>query len=192
MPFFRWMVSQHYAVAMCFANTPLRIGMFQARATLLGRMGKHQGALEIYVYKLNDYAKAEEFVKVFCDQTVALTVSSRYCRNVYQSSPDPKGVFMVLLKIFLRPSTPTSTYLRPALQLIGRHSPRLDPVETMQLLPPLVAAADVRPFLCEALRAPPKLNTRVHREIWKARAEQVGWRLMMLQEKRVKITDSRM
>ena len=83
-------------------------------------------------------------------------------------------------------------YLRPALDLISRHSPRLDPVEAMQLLPPLVTAADVKPFLVEALRGPPKLNTRAHKEIWKARAEQIGWKLMTLQEKRVKVTDSRL
>ena len=38
------------------------IGMFEVRAILLGRMGKHQAALEIYVYRLNDFAKAEEYV----------------------------------------------------------------------------------------------------------------------------------
>ena len=34
--------------------------MFQARAILLGRMGKHVNALEVYVYRLRDYIKAEE------------------------------------------------------------------------------------------------------------------------------------
>jgi hypothetical protein len=38
------------------------IGMFEVRAILLGRMGKHQAALEIYVYRLNNFAKAEEYV----------------------------------------------------------------------------------------------------------------------------------
>jgi len=36
--------------------------MFEVRAILLGRMGKHQAALEIYVYRLNNFAKAEEYV----------------------------------------------------------------------------------------------------------------------------------
>jgi hypothetical protein len=36
--------------------------MLEARAILLGRMGKHQAALEIYVYRLNNFAKAEEYV----------------------------------------------------------------------------------------------------------------------------------
>lgn len=36
------------------------IDMFEARAILLGRLGKHEAALETYVYRLLDYIKAEE------------------------------------------------------------------------------------------------------------------------------------
>ena len=38
--------------------TPL--DLYEARAILLGRMGRHEHALELYVYKLGDFAKAEE------------------------------------------------------------------------------------------------------------------------------------
>ena len=36
------------------------VDLFEARAILLGRLGRHDQALELYVYKLEDYAKAEE------------------------------------------------------------------------------------------------------------------------------------
>ena len=39
--------------------------MFEARAVLLGRLGKHEGALELYVYRLQDYIKAEEYALFF-------------------------------------------------------------------------------------------------------------------------------
>lgn len=81
--------------------------------------------------------------------------------------------------------------LQPALGLISRHSPRLDSVEALQLLPPLVTAEDIRAFLIEALRAP-ILDTRVIRNISKARNDQLARKLMLLQTKRVKVTDSRM
>ena len=61
----------------------------------------------------------------------------------------------------------------------------------LQLLPPLVTAQDVRAFLLESLRAP-VFDTRVVRSIHKAREEQVARRLMVLQSKRVRITESRM
>lgn len=39
--------------------------MPEARAILLGRMGKHEEALKIYVYRLQDYAAAESSVKKY-------------------------------------------------------------------------------------------------------------------------------
>jgi len=35
--------------------------LFEARAILLGRLGRHAHALELYVYRLHDYLKAEEY-----------------------------------------------------------------------------------------------------------------------------------
>lgn len=35
-------------------------GLFEAKAILLGRLGRHENALEIYVHRLQDYLKAEE------------------------------------------------------------------------------------------------------------------------------------
>ena len=94
--------------------------------------------------------------------------------------------------MYLRPPvTTTSDLLAPALDLISRHNPRLDAVETFRLLPPLVTAHSVRRFLIEALRAP-IFDTSVIRHTGKARNQQVSLRLMMLQSKKVKITDSRM
>lgn len=87
--------------------------------------------------------------------------------------------------------SPSVDLLTPALELISRHSPRLDEVETLQILPPLVTAKDVRAFLVEALRTP-IFHTRVSREVAKTRTEQVGRKLMYLEAKRVKVTDSRM
>jgi len=59
------------------------------------------------------------------------------------------------------------------------------------LLPPLVQARDVKEFLVESLRVP-RFDTRVIREIAKARRDDVATRLMVLEERRVKVVDSRM
>ena len=37
--------------------------LYEARAILLGRMGRHEHALELYAYKLGDFKKAEEYVR---------------------------------------------------------------------------------------------------------------------------------
>ena len=99
---------------------------------------------------------------------------------------------MILLKLYLRPTDKAApNLLQPALDLISRHSPRLDAIETLQLLPPLVTARDVRPFLQEALRAP-IFDSHVLRDIHKARNEHVARKLMLLESRRVRVTDSRM
>ncbi|KAF9007557.1 hypothetical protein BDQ17DRAFT_1350883 [Cyathus striatus] len=148
--------------------------LFEARAILLGRLGRHDQALELYVYKLRDYLKAEE-----------------YCKRIYRPGTETSNVFLTLLRIYLRPTAMVSSdLLQPALDLIHRHNPRLDPAETLDLLPPLVSAEDVRAFLYEALRAP-IFDTQVVRNISKARNDQLARRLMLLQTKRVKVTDSR-
>jgi Vam6/Vps39-like protein vacuolar protein sorting-associated protein 39 len=116
----------------------------------------------------------------------------RYCKRVYRPNEETSNVFLTLLRIYLRPTVKTSAdLLQPALDLISRHSPRLDAIETLNLLPPLVTAQDVRTFLIEALRAP-VFDTRVIREISKSRNDQLARKLMLLQTKRVKVTDSRM
>lgn len=39
---------------------------FEARAIVFGKMGQHRQTLEIYVFKLEDYAKAEEYAQCPC------------------------------------------------------------------------------------------------------------------------------
>ncbi len=116
----------------------------------------------------------------------------RYCMRYYRAGTATSTIYLQLLRIYLRPTvTTTADLLNPALELISRHSPRLDPVETIQLLPPLVTAQDVRTILLEALRAP-VFHSHVFRQIHKSRNNQVASKLMGLQSKRVKVTDSRM
>jgi hypothetical protein len=67
----------------------------------------------------------------------------------------------------------------------------LDATETLNLLPPLVQARDVKEFLMESLRMP-RFDTRVVMEIAKARRDEVATRLMILEERKVKVVDSRM
>ena len=129
----------------------------------------------------------------------------RYCNRVFDpSSPKTSSIFLTLLRIYLQPGVssttkspmsptlpPPATLLQPALQLISRHSRRLDATETLMLLPPLVQARDVKEFLIESLRMP-RFDTRVIREIAKARRDEVATRLMILEERKVKVVDSRM
>jgi hypothetical protein len=81
--------------------------------------------------------------------------------------------------------------LQPALDVISRHSPRLDAFATLDLLPPLCTAQDVRQFLIEVLRIP-TFETMVQRELWNTRKQHLSEHLATLESRRVKVTDSRM
>ncbi|KAI6042930.1 vacuolar sorting protein 39 domain 1-domain-containing protein [Pisolithus marmoratus] len=148
--------------------------LYEARAILLGRMGRHEHALELYAYKLGNFLKAEE-----------------YCKRVYHPDTETSTIFLTLLKLYLRPVTrDLPNLLPPALDLMRRQSHRLDPVETLQLLPPFVSAEEVQRFLRQALRMP-LCDSHIIREIHRARSEQVARTLMVLEANRIKVTDSR-
>lgn len=164
--------TNHYHPARLYGR--LSEDLYEARAILLGRMGRHEHALELYAYKLGNFQKAEE-----------------YCKRVYHPDTETNTVFLTLLKLYLRPTAKDlPNLLPPALDLMRRQSHRLNPVETLQLLPPLVSAEEVRKFLQQALRMP-VCDSHVIREINKARSEQVARTLMILESRRVKVTDSR-
>jgi len=123
---------------------------------------------------------------------------------VYAPGTATESIFLSLLRTFLRPQTqqqkvsvitsgPTKreVLLQPALDLIARHSPRLDASATLDMLPPLITAKDIRQFLIEVLRIP-TLDTAIQREIWKSRKQTVSEQLALLESRRVKVTDSRM
>ncbi|CAE6468651.1 unnamed protein product [Rhizoctonia solani] len=165
--------SKYYDPDRLYALLP-QTDLHEARAIVLGKLGNHSGALEIYVHKMQDYTEAEE-----------------YCKRVYLTEPDPHGVFLTLLKIFLQPAQPnTPLLLRPALDLISRQSPRIDPIATLELLPPLVTTSDLRTFSHTALRTP-RVDTRIERELWLARSQQTDRRVAALHARRVRVTDSR-
>lgn len=51
------------SLLMRLTNHAIDPEFFEARAIVFSKMGQHRQALEIYVFKLEDYAKAEEYVQ---------------------------------------------------------------------------------------------------------------------------------
>ena len=52
-----WYVLIHQRLTVLTLTDPK---FYEARAVVLSNMGKHKQALEIYVFKIRDFAKAEE------------------------------------------------------------------------------------------------------------------------------------
>ncbi|KAG5857896.1 hypothetical protein ANANG_G00024260 [Anguilla anguilla] len=119
------------------------IRLLEERALLLGRMGKHEQALFIYVHVLKDTRMAEE-----------------YCHQHYDRETDgSKDVYLSLLRMYLSPpdvhclgpikmelSEPQAN-LQAALQVLELHHSKLNTTKAINLLPANTQIQEIRVFL---------------------------------------------
>lgn len=148
----------------------------EAQAVLLGRLGKHDEALRIYVYNLKDYSAAET-----------------YCARLHAKEPD-RAIFLHLLRLYLRPSKGEDVLVTPALALVARHGTRMDPRAVLDLLPPLVPVKDLHDFFQRTLgdERARRNEHRITRGLLAARKAEVERLVVGLEVKRVRVTDQRM
>ncbi|GAA5982475.1 hypothetical protein JCM5350_000425 [Sporobolomyces pararoseus] len=151
--------------------------LHEVRAILLGRLGRHEGALQIYVYQLEDHATAEQ-----------------YCKRVYDSDESMKStIFPLLLRLYLRPRPSHPLLFGPALSLLSNHAARIDPLETFELLPPLVSLSDMQTYLKKTLRRSTerKREAVMVKNVGRSWVDQNEREIVDLEERRVKISESR-
>lgn len=120
----------------------------------------------------------------------------RYCRRIYAAAPaDASDIFLILLRIYLRPRPPSTMVLfDPALALLSKHGRDIDLAAVLDLLPPLVTAHDVNAFLAKALRRITEVRRgiSVERNVYRAATDSFDMQLVDLNERRVKITPERL
>ncbi|XP_074091279.1 vam6/Vps39-like protein isoform X2 [Macrotis lagotis] len=122
-------------------------GLLEERALLLGRMGKHEQALFIYVHTLKDTRMAEE-----------------YCHKHYDRNKDGnKDVYLSLLRMYLSPPSvhclgpikmellEPQANLQAALQVLELHHSKLDTTKAINLLPANTQINEIRIFLEKVL-----------------------------------------
>ncbi|WVQ77396.1 hypothetical protein IAR50_007081 [Cryptococcus sp. DSM 104548] len=149
--------------------------MPQARAILLGRMGRHEDALKVYVYQLQDYAQAET-----------------YC---VKNEGNRSTIFSILLQLYLRPAPSYSSeqLLKPALALLAAHPSSLPLSSSLPLLPPLTPMNDIQTYLLQTLRSTHsnRYSGKVHAHLAEGRKEQIDLALMAVENKRVRVGEQR-
>jgi len=102
-------------------------------------MGNHKQALEIYVFKLRDPAKAEEY----CNQThleetskgTGRAAARRRSSVVTDPVDDEPSIYHILLNLYLNPPKGEQALFGPAIELMARHGPRLPASSTLELMP---------------------------------------------------------
>lgn len=118
--------------------------LLEPRAIVLGRMQEHKQALEIYVFEMHDPIKAEDYCnQVWVEQhqqkTQGSEQSPRRGASKVTVTADPQEekstVYHILLSLYLKPRSPRTQQLGPALDLLARHGSRLPASSTLDLLP---------------------------------------------------------
>ncbi|KAM5348573.1 hypothetical protein ACJ41O_008397 [Fusarium nematophilum] len=129
---------QVYSLSKAFGLIPRDDPAFyEAQAVVLSNMGQHKQALEIYVFKMKDYQKAEEYCnRVNLSQD---TAPSSQPNARADSGDDPENttpsIYHTLLSLYLQPSPPNKPNLEPALDLLSKHGSRLPATSTLGLIP---------------------------------------------------------
>ncbi|KAI2602499.1 SPX domain-containing protein [Hypoxylon sp. NC1633] len=148
--------SQQYSLSRALSTIPRDDPAFyEARAIVFSNMGSHKQALEIYVFNMQDYTKAEEY----CNRIHALPSSRResFAASVDQDEdhdPDSKpSIYHMLLSLYLTPPPPNKPNLGPALSLLSRHGSRLPAEPTLSLIPNDLPVAELESYFRGRIRA---------------------------------------
>ncbi|KAI8067712.1 vacuolar sorting protein 39 domain 2-domain-containing protein [Gilbertella persicaria] len=152
--------------------------LFEERAILLSRIGQHDQALDIYVYKLKNYAMAEE-----------------YCTKVFQEDPvRGEKMYLTLLKVYLQPSNNQKPLTEPALDLLAHHGSHIDASQVLAIMPTSTKLFGLFPFFEKYIRESNKNRNMdlIVKNLLKAEQIQVEEQLMFYRSRAVKITEDRM
>ncbi|PSN61151.1 hypothetical protein BS50DRAFT_578555 [Corynespora cassiicola Philippines] len=131
---------------------------YEARAIVLSKMGQHKQALQIYVFQLKDYQKAEEY----CNQIYLSTPQPLSPTKPFQpsstvpatSNPDDSepSIYHVLLSLYLQPPPPHQPNWQPALELLSKHGARLPAATTLDLVPASLPVKELESYFRGRIR----------------------------------------
>ncbi|KAG7199401.1 hypothetical protein KM043_014032 [Ampulex compressa] len=141
--------------------------LFEERAIILGRLGRHQQAISIYISLLNDIPRALQY----CDSVYARHQSQDSAEKQKQSD-DAEEIYVLLIQQLLHPDNEgvlmagcssemqktTQPDLEMALQLLEQHASKINPLKALDILPDTVPIGRLKHFLEVSLQK--NLNLR--------------------------------
>ncbi|KAI0394617.1 AvaB protein [Xylariaceae sp. FL0594] len=151
--------SRQYSLSRALALIPRDDpGFYEAQAVVLSNRGDHKQALEIYVFKMKDYMRAEEYCNRFHLQPTEQ--QQHKSADVFiddvgnQDDPDDTtSIYHTLLSLYLTPPPPHKPNLEPALALLSRHGSRLPATSTLSLIPDTLPVAQLESYFRGRMRA---------------------------------------
>ncbi|EQL00232.1 AvaB protein [Ophiocordyceps sinensis CO18] len=152
---------------------------YEARAVVLSNMGEHREALEIYVFKMKDFAKAEEYCNRLYKAQESTTSPSNESTSLVVPEDPTKSIYHTLLSLYLKPPTPHREQLEPALDLLSKHGSRLPATSTVGLIPDDLPVSALEAYFRGRIRSVTSLvsESRVVAGLRKAESISVAARL---------------
>ncbi|OLN86164.1 Vacuolar morphogenesis protein 6 [Colletotrichum chlorophyti] len=149
--------SGQYSLSKAFGLIPRDDPAFyEAQAIILSNMGQHKQALEIYVFKMKNYAKAEEYCNQVHKSKDSRPSSPEQSRQTL-STDDPEdstpSIYHTLLSLYLTPPPPHKPTHSPALELLSRHGSRLPAASTLSLIPDDLPVRDLESYFRGRIRS---------------------------------------
>ncbi|ORY58535.1 uncharacterized protein BCR38DRAFT_489449 [Pseudomassariella vexata] len=166
--------SKQYSLGRAFELIPREDPAFyEAQAVVLSNMEQHNQALAIYVFKMKDYAKAEEYCnrvhKLQSETSITAPSSpntlhqrtrppSSYAQPLSQATDqdDPEAtpsIYHTLLSLYLTPPHPYEPNQEPALDLLSKHGSRLPATSTLSLIPDSLPVDNLESYFRGRIRA---------------------------------------
>lgn len=153
----------------------------EARAIVFSKMGQHRQALNIYVFKLGDYAKAEEYVFLSFASFAPYTNTSRYCNQIHlaedpmeiapaDTEEEQPSIYLTLLSLYLSPPHGYQPQYGPALEILAKHGSRLPANSALDLIPESLPVKELEFYFRGRMRAVTSLynETKVVSNLHKA------------------------
>nr|XP_021201535.2 vam6/Vps39-like protein [Helicoverpa armigera] len=153
--------SAHYTPERVVVHFPTD-SLFEERAIIYGKLGRHEQALAIYVLILGDVERA-----------------IRYCENI-SATPNDKNqdVYVILMRILMNPKQDNALSDNPlanvprqpktavpdldtALNILEKHADKISPLKALSVLPDSVPLSRLKHFLESALDGQLTLKRRM-------------------------------
>lgn len=151
--------STHYTPERVLLHLPID-SLFEERAIVLGKLGRHEQALAIYVLILGDVETA-----------------MKYCENVSQKCNEKnQDIYVMLMRILMNPesnviSSPLANVprhpktsapdLETTLLILDKHADKISPLKALAVLPDSVPLTRLKHFLESALDGQLSLKRRM-------------------------------
>jgi hypothetical protein len=128
-------------------------------------MDNHKQALQIYVFQIKDYGKAEDYCnQIYLQESTAATNASTMLGLTSPSSgeeSDP-SIYHTLLSLYLTPPQPYEANWAPALDLLSKHGARLPASSTLEIIPPTLPVKELESYFRGRIR---NANTSLREEL---------------------------